>query len=127
MNTNPKFLICKKCGNIINIIVHKCSAISCCGQMMTELVPNTVDASVEKHLPVYVVNDNTISVTVGSVVHPSEERHHISFICLHTSRGMQIKYITVPNVPTVEFSVNDQPIAVYAYCNLHGLWKSDIR
>ena len=137
MCSNQKFFICKHCGNLIGFIEDKKVPMMCCGEKMTELVPNTVEASVEKHLPAVDVKEgrcscgcdcNCLSVQVGSVLHPMEEAHHISFIYVETEQGGQRKCLNVGEEPKLEFCVtNDKPVAVYAYCNLHGLWKTEIK
>ena len=123
-----KFFICKICGNFIGMIDNKGVPLVCCGQNMTELVPNTVEASVEKHLPVYTTSGDTMEVQVGSVPHPMLEEHHIVFIFVETERGGQRKKLNVGEEPKATFRfVDDKPIFVYAYCNLHGLWKTEIK
>jgi len=127
MKPSPKFLICKHCGNIVVAVVNKGGQVSCCGENMSELVPNTVDASKEKHLPVITANGNGITVAVGGVDHPMEEAHHIGFVYVQTERGGQRKALNVGEKPSLAFSfTDDKPIAAYAYCNLHGLWKTDV-
>jgi len=124
---NQKFYICNYCGNLIGLIKDEGIPMVCCGEEMTELVPNTVEASVEKHLPVATVSGDSLNVKVGDVAHPMEEAHHISFVYVETENGGQRKCLGVGNAPEVSFSfVDDKPVAVYAYCNLHGLWKTVI-
>ncbi len=98
----------------------------CCGQKMTQLVAGTSDGAVEKHLPVYTVGDRIVSVTVGSVEHPMTEAHLIEWIAVETAQGTQIKTLRPGDAPKAEFALTegDTLIAVYAYCNLHGLWKA---
>jgi len=123
-----KFFVCNRCGNMLGLIVDKGIPLMCCGEKMSELVPNTVEASVEKHLPVVAVNNNEINVQVGSVLHPMEEAHHISFIYVHTENGGQRKCLKIGEEPKASFAfIDDKPIAVYAYCNLHGLWKTEVK
>ena len=123
-----KFFVCKHCGNMIGLIDDKHVPMICCGDKMTELVPNTFEASVEKHLPVVSVLGNSLKVSVGSVFHPMESAHNISFVYVETERGGQRKCLKVDEAPTIMFSLSDdKPIAVYAYCNLHGLWKTEIK
>lgn len=100
----------------------------CCGEKMEELVPNTVEASGEKHKPVVAVDGNTVTAVVGSAIHPMSEEHHISWVYLQTKHGGQRKILPVTGEPKVVFALaeDDVPVAVYAYCNLHGLWKTDI-
>lgn len=99
----------------------------CCGQKMTKLEPGTVDASFEKHIPVVTVDGNTVKVVVGSVEHPMLAEHSILWIYLETDRGGQRKLLEVGKAPEATFALADEkPVAAYAYCNLHGLWKADI-
>lgn len=126
MNEN-RFFICEHCGNIIGVIHDAGVPMMCCGQKMKQLEPGTVEASLEKHIPVVEVNDNSVKVVVGSVLHPMTEEHSITWVYLQTDRGGQRKCLAVGSEPTVVFALADEkPIAVYAYCNLHGLWKADI-
>ena len=127
MSGSQKFFICKRCGNIAELINSKGVPLVCCGEKMTELIPNTVDASVEKHKPVVTVSDSSITVEVGSIPHPMQYDHLITFVYVETERGGQRKYLKAGEEPKLMFSFsNDKPIAVYAYCNLHGLWKTEI-
>lgn len=122
-----QFYICEHCGNIVGLIHDGGVPLMCCGQKMTKLEPGTVEASLEKHIPVVKVEGNLISVCVGSVTHPMIEEHHIAWVYLQTDRGGQRKNLLPNEKPEVTFAVADEkPIAVYAYCNLHGLWKADI-
>ena len=127
MSGKQRFFICNHCGNMIGLIQDKGVPMICCGEEMAELVPNTVEASTEKHLPSVTVSGDSISVQVGSVAHPMEEEHHITFVYVETERGGQRKCLKVGEEPKLSFSFkDDKPIAVFAYCNLHGLWKTDI-
>lgn len=94
-----------------------------------EITPNSVDAAPEKHLPVVTINGNTVSVNVGTVEHPMTEEHSITTVILETQNGGQYKYLKAGSEPIVHFTLysSDKPIAAYAYCNLHGLWKVDIQ
>ena len=124
---NQKFFICKHCGNMVGLIDDRAVPMVCCGEKMTELMPNTVEASTEKHLPVVTVSGDSISVKVGSAPHPMEAAHHIVFVYVQTERGGQRKCFKVGEEPKLAFSFqDDKPVAVYAYCNLHGLWKTAI-
>jgi len=128
MKSKHRFFICKRCGNIVGIIDDKGTALVCCGEKMTELVPNTAEASHEKHLPVVTVSGNSISVQVGSVLHPMEEAHHIAFVYVETEHGGQRKGLKAGEEPKLTFSFsNDKPLAVYGYCNVHGLWKTEVK
>ena len=122
-----KFYICEHCGNIVGMIHNAGVPMMCCGQKMTKLEAGLVEASHEKHIPVVTVEGNTVRVNVGSVTHPMSEEHHIAWIYLQTNRGGQRKCLDVTGAPEVTFALADEtPVAVYAYCNLHGLWKTDL-
>jgi superoxide reductase len=123
-----KFFRCKHCGNLLGLIKNAGVPMICCGEKMEELVPNTVEASVEKHLPVFEINGDIVTVNVGSVPHPMTEEHHIEFIYLQTENGGQRKCIKIGSEPQTKFSiVDDNLVCVFAYCNLHGLWKADFK
>ena len=123
-----QFFICEHCGNMLGLIEDRGVPVVCCGDPMTELVPNTTEASEEKHLPAVTVSGDSIEVQIGSVAHPMEEAHHITFVYLETECGGQRKCLKVGDVPKLTFAVaNDKPLSVYAYCNLHGLWKTLVK
>lgn len=121
-----KFFICEHCGNIVGMIHNAGVPLMCCGQKMKQLVPGTVEASTEKHIPVAAVEGNLVKVTVGAVEHPMTEEHLIQWVYLQTTAGGQRKVLAPGAVPTVTFTLteDEQPVAVYAYCNLHGLWMA---
>ena len=122
-----KFYVCEHCGNLVGMINESGVPMMCCGQKMTPIVPGTVEASKEKHIPVVAVEDNLVKVNVGSVDHPMTEEHLITWVYLQTCRGGQRKALKAGDAPNVTFALCDEkPVAVYAYCNLHGLWKADI-
>lgn len=122
-----KFFICEHCGNIIGVIHDAGVPMMCCGQKLTQLIPGTVEASTEKHIPVAKVEGDKVKVSVGSVSHPMAEEHSILWVYLQTDKGGQRKNLTVGEAPEAVFALADEkPLAVYAYCNLHGLWKADI-
>lgn len=121
-----RFYKCMHCGNIIGKIEDKGVSVVCCGEKMKELVANTEEASTEKHIPVVTIEGDVVKVNVGSIQHPMEPNHYISWIYLETENGGQRKMCN--QVPQAEFKVvNDQVKAVYAYCNLHGLWKYEVK
>ena len=120
-----RFYICNRCGNLIEMINDSGVNPVCCGEKMTELVAGTVEASLEKHVPVVTYEGNTVKVEVGSVLHPMSEEHSITWVYLQTDKGGQRKCLEVGKAPVVTFALADEkPVAAYAYCNLHGLWKS---
>lgn len=121
-----KFLRCSVCGNILTPVVDSGVPVMCCGKKMEALVPGTVDASHEKHIPVYEVEGNRIKVRIGSVAHPMIPEHHIAWVEIKTKMGVQRKYIANKDEAKVCFLIceHDELEEVYAYCNLHGLWKA---
>ena len=122
-----RFYICEKCGNIVGMIHSSGVPMMCCGQKMAKLEAGVVEASHEKHIPVVTVEGNTVRVSVGSVTHPMSEEHHIAWVYLQTDRGGQRKCLAPTDAPEVTFALADEsPVAVYAYCNLHGLWMAEI-
>lgn len=120
-----KFFVCKTCGNIIAMVKNAGVPVMCCGAKMTEIIPGTTEAATEKHIPVYKVEGNKVFVTVGSVEHPMEDAHYIEWISLQTKQGNQRKELHPGEEPKACFAIcdGDEVEAVYAYCNLHGLWK----
>ena len=121
-----EFYKCKHCGNIIAFVKNKGEKVSCCNEEMIQLKAGSVDASQEKHVPVYHKEGNKIVVSVGSVSHPMSEEHYIEWIALVTNNGNQRKVLSPSDKPEAIFYVDekDEVKEVYAYCNLHGLWKA---
>lgn len=122
-----RFYICEHCGNLIGLIHDAGVPVMCCGQKMTPLKPKTAEAGTEKHLPAVAADGDTVRVKVGSADHPMTDEHSIRWVYLQTDRGGQRKCLEAGEAPEVSFALkNEKPVAVYAYCNLHGLWRSDI-
>ena len=121
-----KYYICEHCGNIIEYIKEVGVPVMCCGEKMQEIIPNTVDAAQEKHLPVIEVKDLLATVSVGSVTHPMQEDHYIKWIVLETTEGFKVKYLNYTDAPVAMFSLIDgeEVIAAYEFCNKHGVWKA---
>ena len=121
-----KFFVCEKCGNFVGMIKESGVPMMCCGQKMTELIPGTSDGAAEKHVPVYTVDGGTVTVTVGAAAHPMVDVHYIEWIAVETTKGAQRKVLQPGEAPVAEFALteDDSVVAVYAYCNLHGLWKA---
>ena len=119
------FYICEHCGNIIAKVRDSGVPVICCGQPMTQIVPGTSDGAHEKHVPVYTVEGNIVTVTVGAVEHPMVDVHYIEWISLQTSSGNQRKVLKPGDAPKACFALceGDKVEAVFAYCNLHSLWK----
>lgn len=121
-----KFYICEHCGNIVTKVKDAGVPVMCCGQKMKELIPGTTEAATEKHIPVYSVEGNLVKVQVGSVAHPMLPEHYIEWVFLQTAQGTQCKKLHPGEAPQSSFALceGDTVEAVYAYCNLHGLWKA---
>lgn len=122
-----KFYICRRCGNLVGMVHDSGVPMICCSEKMEALVPNTVEASGEKHLPVAVMDGNVLRVHVGSVDHPMLPEHFIEWVYVQTDQGGQRKALKPGDAPEVSFCLgDDKAAAVYAYCNLHGLWMTEL-
>ena len=123
-----KFFVCKHCGNMIGLLHDAGVPMMCCGEKMVELVPNTTDAAQEKHVPVATVEGNKVVVNVGSVDHPMLDEHWIQWVYLETDKGGHRKVLNPGEKPHVDFALteDEKPVAVYEYCNLHGLWVAKL-
>lgn len=125
MKEKIKFYRCPVCGNIIEVINGDVSRVKCCNQSLVLLNANTEDAALEKHVPVYEMDNNEIIVKIGETIHPMEEKHYITFITLVTDNNV-IRYDLKPSdEPIVRFPYVKDSI-IYEYCNLHGLWKKEV-
>lgn len=120
-----KFLKCNHCGKIIAIVKESGVPVLCCGEKMNEIIAGSVDASTEKHLPEFKIDGNKVIVNVGNVEHPMTNEHLIEWVSIQTKQGNQRKALKAGSKPQVTFAIceDDELVAVYAYCNLHGLWK----
>ncbi|MBP3312400.1 MAG: desulfoferrodoxin [Butyricicoccus sp.] len=124
---DPRFFVCEHCGNLVGVIHDAGVPMMCCGQKMTELVPGSTDAAQEKHVPVIKVDGDKVTVSVGSAAHPMAPEHFIEWIYLQTEKGGQRKALVPGAAPEAVFALtDDKPVAAYAYCNLHGLWKATV-
>ena len=121
-----KFYRCSHCGQIIAIVKKTGVPVICCGEPMQEIIAGKTDASLEKHVPVFKVEGNTVYVTVGSISHPMLPEHYIEWVAIQTKYGNQRRALSPGTEPKVCFSLceGDEVEAVYAYCNLHSLWKA---
>ena len=121
-----RFYQCNHCGNMIAFVKESGVPIICCGEKMKEVLPGLVDASLEKHVPVYERKGTMIYVKVGEAEHPMLPEHYIEWISLQTKQGNQRKELAPGEKPESCFAIceGDEVEAVYAYCNLHGLWKA---
>lgn len=123
-----KFYFCNTCGNLMIAAIASGVIPYCCGDEMTLLKPNTEDGNHEKHLPVVnLTSSQSVNVKIGSVPHPMTTQHNIRFICLETDRGIIVHYLNVDEPPEADICFDGVPIAVYAYCNVHGLWRTPVK
>lgn len=122
-----KYYRCEVCGNLVEMIEESGIPMICCNQEMTLLTPGSVDASAEKHVPDAFMGDGLVKVNVGKDDHPMTKQHYIQWITLVTEQGSQTKCLCPDDKPTVTFYLNgEKPLAVYAYCNIHGLWMTKL-
>lgn len=121
-----KFFKCRHCGKIIAVVNERNVPTICCGEPMSEMIPNTSDGAFEKHIPVYEVKDNVVTVTVGEVKHPMMENHYIEWIAIETNFGNQRKVLKPGEEPVVKFALleGEKVIRVVEHCNLHGLYAT---
>ena len=128
MKQQLEFYRCSRCGNLVELIEDAGVPLHCCGQPMERLTPNTTDAAQEKHLPVVRRSEGAVEVSVGSAPHPMAEEHLIEWVALQTEQGTQRRCLGPQGQPACSFQLSqgDRPVAVYSYCNLHGLWKQDL-
>jgi len=115
---------CEVCGNIVEVVHTGVGELVCCGQPMKLLQENTTDAATEKHVPVIEKSDSTVTVKVGSVAHPMEEKHYIKFIELLADGKVYRKFLKPGDTPEATFEITAEKIEAREYCNVHGLWKA---
>lgn len=127
-NMDPKIYVCDCCGEMLAVLKDAGIKPVCCASEMKTLEIGTIDASREKHVPVVTVEGNLVTVNVGSAAHPMTEEHLIEWVMVQTSEGRQRKNLAAGCAPEVKFALTDgeKLEGVYAYCNLHGLWKAEI-
>ena len=122
-----QFFKCKVCGNLVAMLNNSGAPMSCCDQPMSELIANTVDAAREKHIPFVEITGSSLNAQVGEVIHPMLPEHHIQWIYLETKQGGQFKRLNPGDAPAALFKTDGEtPVAVYEFCNLHGLWKKEL-
>jgi superoxide reductase len=125
MKKTVAFYVCEVCGNMVGLIRDGGGELVCCNEPMKKLEPNTTDAAKEKHVPVAVRENGKIIVTVGSVAHPMTEAHFIEWIAVVSDYGTERIALKPGDEPKAVFC-DRADVDVYAFCNLHGLWKSSI-
>lgn len=122
--TNMDIYRCEKCGNVVAQINNGGGTLTCCGQAMTKLVANSTDAAQEKHVPVVTQEAGKLKVDVGATLHPMLEEHYIEWIALATEDRIEFHFLKPGEAPKAEFQ-SVEAGTIFAYCNLHGLWKTD--
>ncbi len=115
---------CAICGNIVEVKHAGGGELVCCGKPMNLLVANTEDAAVEKHVPKIERTEEGIAVNIGAVDHPMDADHYIEWIEIVTENKTKTVYLAPGDAPRAVFDSTAESITVYAYCNLHGLWKN---
>lgn len=120
-----KLFKCEKCGNIIEIVNYEGGVLDCCGEPMQELISNIVDASKEKHVPLCIENDGFVRVKIGEDKHPMGEEHFIKYIICEYKDSV-IRYELKAGDEPEAFFDYEEGMVIYAYCNLHGLWKKEL-
>lgn len=115
---------CDTCGNIVEVLLGGAGELVCCGKPMKRLVENTVDAAKEKHVPVIEKIPGGVKVSVGSVAHPMEEKHHIMWIEIIADGKAYRQFLSPGDAPEAVFNVEANQLTAREYCNLHGLWKA---
>ena len=116
---------CEICGNLINVVHGASGSLMCCFDEMELQEPNTVDVSQDKHVPIVEKNGNTLKVSVGSVPHPMDAGHFIEIISILTDKRLYEEYLSPGDKPEAIFENDENVRCVRAYCNLHGLWRSE--
>lgn len=116
---------CEACGNIVEVIHGGGAELVCCGEEMKLMSENTVDAAQEKHVPVIERSGGTITVKVGDVAHPMEEKHYIEWIELVADGKAYRQFLNPGDKPEAVFELTADTLTAREFCNLHGLWKAD--
>jgi len=115
---------CEICGNIVEMLHTGAGELVCCGQAMKHFAENTVDAAKEKHVPVIEKAGNDVTVKVGSVAHPMEEKHYIEWVELVAGDKAYRQFLNPGEAPEATFSIDAENVTAREYCNIHGLWKA---
>lgn len=126
---NMNILRCKQCGNLVCLLEDSGVPLVCCGKTMERMIPNTEDASVEKHVPLVHIDGNKVTVQIGEARHPMTEVHYIQWVALTQGQKTQWVELKFSDEPVAEFTLDlyrKEEFSVFAYCNLHGLWKKNV-
>ncbi len=114
---------CRICGNIVEVLHGAAGVLVCCGQPMDLQVENTADSTKEKHVPLIEKIDGGYKVTVGSTLHPMEEKHFIEWIELIADGKAYRQFLKPGETPSAVFTLDAESVTAREYCNIHGLWK----
>jgi len=114
---------CEVCGNIVEVLHGGAGELVCCGQPMKLFKENTTDAAKEKHVPVVEKSGDTVTVKVGSVAHPMEEKHYIEWVEVIADGEAYRQFLSPGGAPEASFKIDAEKVTAREYCNLHGLWK----
>lgn len=122
------FYICEHCGNITAKLTDSGVPLICCGRRMAAMEAGSREGAVEKHIPKVGRVDDQLHIEVGSTLHPMDEAHFIRWIVLETTNGFRFHPLVLQQKPEADMilSRGERPVAVYAVCNLHGLWKAEM-
>ena len=126
MMKEVKFYRCPICGNVVYLAQEKGGQLVCCGKPMELMNANESDGAIEKHVPVYEVKEDKLVVKIGEVLHPMTEEHYIGFVAIASDNGLDIVNLKPGDDPICEFPLVSKG-TIYDYCNLHGLWKCEIK
>jgi len=114
---------CEVCGNIVEILCGRGGTLVCCGADMTLLKENSVDAAIEKHVPVVAKTADSVTVKVGEAAHPMLEKHYIEWVEIIADGKVYRQFLNPEDAPEATFNIAADAVTARAYCNLHGLWK----
>ena len=115
---------CNVCGNIVEILHAGGGELVCCGQPMELLQEKTADTGLEKHVPVIKTTASEITVKVGEVPHPMEEKHYIEWVEILAGSNVYRKFLKPGDKPEADFKIDSKEVTAREYCSVHGLWKS---
>ena len=116
---------CSICGNIVEVLYGSSGELVCCEQPMELMDEKTADAGNEKHVPIIQKINGGYKVTVGSTLHPMEEKHYIQWIELLADGMAYRQFLNPGDVPEAVFALEANSVIAREHCNVHGLWKGE--
>lgn len=114
---------CDLCGSVIEVLTGAGGTLVCCDKEMRLLKENTVDAALEKHVPVVTDSADGLLVNVGSVDHPMTDDHYIEWIEVIAGDATYTTFLKPGDKPQACFPNLKGDYIVREHCNLHGVWK----